>query len=215
MKLQYFIFNLGLLFCAGNLFGQDIDIDMVYELPAEIQSNIVFMVTNSQPCPHAYTNVISNTNLFSADEQELLGSIPLKYKNVTTNNAPTGSVLTALESNGAGWIWVAHFQYTNSDAVDKVTFHSGKVIEAIFRTKSGEGYNVNFTKDSVERFLQFKVGSPNGLYLNFNGDYCVSWMRLENGKATGKWYEWDGVGNLKLEVEFKKPSDFMDVRIRC
>jgi hypothetical protein len=209
MKIRNFIFGLALL-CVRNLFGQDIDIDMIYELPADIQSNIVLIVTNTQPCPYTYTNVISNTNLFSADEQELLGSIPLKYKNVTISIGPSGSVLTNLESNGAGWMSVAYFQYTNSNATDKITFHSGKVIEAIFRTALGEGYDVNVNGDSIENFLQLKGNVPNGLYLNFKGNHCVSWMHIVNGLAVGKWFEWNDVGNLKLEAEFKKPSNFIE-----
>lgn len=50
----------------------------------------------------------------------------------------------------------------------------------------------------------------NGLYVNFKDDHCMSWMHVENGKAIGKWYEWDDAGNLKLEAEFKKPSNFME-----
>ncbi|MGO9586660.1 MAG: hypothetical protein ACLP2Y_10745 [Limisphaerales bacterium] len=172
MKLQNFVLNLGLLFCVCNLFGQDIDIDMIYELPADIQSNIVLVVTNTQPCPKEYTNVLSNTNLFTLDEQILFKNFSLKHKNVTTND-------------------------------DKISSEN-------FRAKSGDGYDVYFNGGSIERFLQFKGGVVNGLYVNFKDDHCMSWMHVENGKAIGKWYEWDDAGNLKLEAEFKKPSNFME-----
>jgi hypothetical protein len=172
MKLQYFVLNISLLFCVSNLSGQDIDIDMVYELPANIQSNIVLIVTNTQPCPKEYTNVLSNTNLFTLAEQKLFNDISLIHKNVMTNDS--------------------------------------KISSENFRTKSGDGYDVYFNGNSIERFLQFKRGIVDGLYVNFKDDHCISLMHLENGKAIGKWYEWDSAGNLKLEAEFKEPSDFME-----
>ena len=128
--------------------------------------------STTQPCPKEYTNVLSNTNLFTLDEQILFKNFSLKHKNVTTND-------------------------------DKISSEN-------FRAKSGDGYDVYFNGGSIERFLQFKGGVVNGLYVNFKDDHCMSWMHVENGKAIGKWYEWDDAGNLKLEAEFKKPSNFME-----
>lgn len=88
--------------------------------------------------------------------------------------------------------------------------NDSKISSENFRTKSGDGYDVYFNGNSIERFLQFKRGIVDGLYVNFKDDHCISLMHLENGKAIGKWYEWDSAGNLKLEAEFKEPSDFME-----
>ena len=79
------------------------------------------------PCPLEYTNIISNTNLFTPDEQKLLKEIPLIYSKVTTNSGPLGSVFIdyhakPIESSyGTFWYWTSRFQFTNSDVIDEVT----------------------------------------------------------------------------------------------
>jgi hypothetical protein len=96
MKLKSLL--LGLLFCAGNLFGQT-NLDMELLLPTISigvgsfdrfhftnglvdagLSNLDVVIKTSTPCPPEYTNMISNTNLFSIAEQKLLADILLTYK---------------------------------------------------------------------------------------------------------------------------------------
>ena len=65
IKLLTLIHYLGLLFCTANLFGQEITLEMIYQLPANIRSNLILIITNTQPCPKEYTNVLSNRHLFT------------------------------------------------------------------------------------------------------------------------------------------------------
>ncbi|MCW5551584.1 MAG: hypothetical protein KIS67_05380 [Verrucomicrobiae bacterium] len=143
--------------------------------------------------PLAYTNVLSNTNLFAPVEQELLAEIPLKYKNVTTNTGPLGTVLVALTNSAKGW--AATFQYTNADAREEITFAGMKI--AKFRTKAEDGYDVDLSRrdEFTLNFRQIKGGAVHGLFVSFYEGRCASWMRFENGKAVGKWLLWgEGTG---------------------
>jgi len=211
------ILGLSLLFSAGNLFGQTNQAKqpLIDTLDSDSQTNIVVIRNGGwplPPCPSKYTNLISNTNLFSSAEQKLLLEIPLKYQNVTTNAGPLGSVLTALNKDINGH-WVASFQYTNSDARDEVTFGAWK--SAKFLNKSGDGYGVNMdymvgkSAESIVLFCQLKHGMTDGLLADYyDNGHCLSWMRFSNGMAVGKWLEWNSDGGLRLEVEFKTPYDF-------
>jgi hypothetical protein len=223
-----------LLLFAGTLFAQTNSTPQktIPIFDPGSQSNLVVIVNclDSEcahpSCPVEYTNLVSNTNLFSPVEQKLLKEIPLKYKNVTTNSGPPESVLVGLDKTNGNW--VAHFQYTNSEAQDEVVFHAlpsnGKLyrvetqaaqderafgrISAKFRTKVGDGYDVKIARGSVFDFQQIKQNIRDGLVVGLDGDYCGNWMRFINGKAVGKWFVWDRDGNLIIEVEFKKPFDF-------
>lgn len=178
------------------------------------KTNINFIVNTPKPCPSEYTNIISNTNLFSLDEQKLMKEIPLKYKNVTTNSAPTDSKFVGI---GLGSFWldgftIERFHQTNSEAQVEVFFdkHNGRVAGVSFRTKSGDGYDVSFyDRGVIESFRQFKHGQLDGLWADFDGDHCSAWMRFSNGKAIGKWLVWNRTGSLYMEAEFKQPFDFI------
>ncbi len=63
----------------------------IENLDSASQTNIeVFAggMNDEQPCPPEYTNAISNTNLFSVEEQKFLEEIPTKFGRVTTNSGP-------------------------------------------------------------------------------------------------------------------------------
>jgi hypothetical protein len=215
MKLTNVILGLSLLLTAS-LFGQTKQAkqSLIDFLEADSQTNIIVIRNGevSQPCPPKYTNLISNTNLFSPAEQKLLKEIPLKYKNVTTNSGPQGSVLASLNKDTNGY-WVARFQYTNSEMRDEVTFGIEKAAKFLNKADDGYGVSINYTggrdSKSMISFGQLKHGKLDGLLVKLCGeDHCLSWMHFANGEAVGKWLEWESDNGLSLEVEFKKPYDF-------
>lgn len=205
MKNKHTTLTLCLLILSGKLFAQDIDLDMVLQLPANVQSKMTFIVTNTQACPPGYTNTISNTNLFSPAEQTMLEEALTKYNHITTNSGLAGSLQTGFKPDGVSIFWTASFQDTNTAATTRVTFKDGKVVEVDFRTTPGNGYDLHFYEFSPSRFYQYKEGKLNGLYLNFKNLRPISLMRIENQKSVGKWFQWDDHGNLTLEVEFNTP----------
>jgi hypothetical protein len=242
MKLHTFILGLSLLLPASKLFGQTgiNQLEMEYEQATnreahflqqsnrppplspeeqvkgiymdlydpDSQTNMTFIV--HVKCPPEYTNVLSNTNLFSSAEQNLLTEIPLIYKNVTTNSGPPGSVLTGL--NKTNGYYVAFFQYTNSGAMDEVTFsYYSNVKSAKFRTASGDGYNIE-TGDingiSILNFDSVKHGIVDGLSASVPDNHCIRWMHFANGKAVNRWFEWGAKDAYFIEIKVKAPVDY-------
>ena len=71
MKLELPVLSLCLLIVTGNLFGQTNNPSkkLLQGFDAASQSNIEVIANgtfeNEVPCPPEYTNVISNTNLFT------------------------------------------------------------------------------------------------------------------------------------------------------
>lgn len=59
------------------------------------QSNVTVTVSLDQevPWPPEFTNSLSNTNLFTTEEQMMIREVLVKYKNVTTNSGPPGTIL--------------------------------------------------------------------------------------------------------------------------
>jgi hypothetical protein len=199
----------GLLLITDSLSGQTNPI--IPELDAASQGKLIVIVANAhdkQPCPPDYTNLLSNTNLFTLDEQLLLNEIPMKYGNVTTDVGPLGSVLLRTRSDGRD-SQVIRFQFTNSDAYDDVTFGGGLPIHRI-RNQMGEGYDLVGDAQSYFNFRQVRQGKYNGLVVDIDISHsrCMSWMCFSNGMAVDKWLQWDFGGDLIREVKFKEPYDF-------
>ncbi len=195
------------------------------------QSNIVFSVCENKhpvPCPLQYTNRLWNTNLFSLEEQKMLKAIPLKYKNVTTNVAPAGGVMTRLdkvtfaavysEGNPSDIEGIAtHFAYTNSNAQEDVVFFSKSDKMVKYQSTPGNGYYVHLLDGDIAVYQELRDGVLNGLFVMMDNDRVEFWLRFTNGKATGNFYMWaplnalsqtDGDG-LSVQAKFKKPYDFL------
>ena len=132
MVLKRIILTIGLVVSATNLFGQTNRLFIPF-LEKESQSNVVVTFSDfvsRQSCPLKYTNVLSNTNLFSMEEQEIIRNIFVKYKNVTTNSGPPGTMLADLyktnyvikTKNRTVDVEniIANFQYTNLDAHERI-----------------------------------------------------------------------------------------------
>jgi Ankyrin repeats (3 copies)/Ankyrin repeats (many copies) len=221
------------------------------------QSNVVVTVSSifaaGDPCPAKYTNVLSNTNLFTAQEQKLIGEALVKYRNVTTNSGPPGTVLVdSYETNliipplywlgtnrpenvrRTNQIWVAHFQYTNSDAQEEIRFGAG--VSAKFTNQSKDGYTASITRTgggtSLLTVTEIKPNSASGLLARFadlheqgpNWDYKLAdftdghleeYMQMTNGMLLGRWFMWNpGSGGLILEAESKVPYDWNNHRMK-
>ena len=210
-------------------------------LDPESQTNVVVAVCDifgeGQPCPVNYTNVLSNRNLFTLEQQKCIREAFAKYRNVTTNSGPPGAVLDSLyETNiatkamyrtGVVDTWVADFKYTNLEAREEVRFGAGLVAE--FRNMSNDGYNVSFTPTgdgTMFSFSEIRHGLISGLLARFRDmrpqglawDYKLAdftnsrlgeYRQYTNGMVFGKYLVWNVVtGNLLIEAEFKQPYDW-------
>ena len=242
MKLRDQILGLSLLISAGNLFGQSNQARLFLPfLDKESQSNVVVtynMSGTEAPCPLEFTNVLSNTNLFTFEEQKTIQEIFTKYKDVTTNTGPAGTELIGLyKTNFFVKIlnreepieqWVANFGYVNSKSREEIHFGGHGVLFARFRSESGDGYDAGFSSAAdgpILSFSEFKKGFPNGILAGFSNphqswtnDYrhaefagcpVVVYRQITNGLILGKYLMWNHENNhLILEAEFKEPYDF-------
>jgi hypothetical protein len=242
MKRQYFSLAICLMLATGNLFAQTSQSKRLFIpfLDEASQGNVdvnICDLNQGQPCPMEYTNVLSNTNLFTPEEQKIISKVFVKYKNVTTNSGPPGSELTNLYKTNyvikamnkifTNENWVANFQYTNFEAREEIRFGQGLLAE--FRNKSNDGYGVSFTQTGGGTFLNFweiKDGLPNGLLVRFDDKHpqgmawnyqlanftncsLVEYSQHTNGMVLGKFFVWNPRNNnLMLKAEFKEPYDW-------
>jgi hypothetical protein len=232
MKLKYFIVVFCLSVATSNLFGQTNHPakKIIRSLNAASQNNIEVIASGNMDdevaCPPEFTNIISNTNLFTLDEQKLLNETLSNYINVRSNIAPIGSVLVSYRATplrvywGTNWQWVSHFQFTNSDLSDEVS-QGGDLFRHKVRNKAGDGFDFNIVPDMPRDsgfgggsgpegwFQQIKHGVKDGLSIEIvHGDHCSQWMRYSNGMAVDKWLIWDAnKPDLILWAKFKEPYD--------
>jgi antitoxin component YwqK of YwqJK toxin-antitoxin module len=192
-------------------------------LAPECQSNLVITVdmNHPKPCPLEYTNTLANTNLFSAAEQRLLREIAVKYKNVTTNSGPPGTIFKMWGMRQRKFqqyskiIPVACFVYTNSADREEIAslFGDQRYILGKYRTPTGDGYDVIVVHDALLQYQGYKNGVLDGLCVQIYGEgnenRCVTWTRFSKGKAIGKFIMWGDDGKIVAEVEFKEPFDFL------
>jgi hypothetical protein len=250
MKLKHLIVSLSLIIFTEKVSSQTNKAEslLIPFLDKESQSNVVVNISDifgdGQRCPLEYTNALSNTNLFTPEEQKLIKDVFLKYKDVTTNSGPAGTVLdgmyktnftiTAVGRKVEIEQWVSRFQYTNSDAHETIYFGIGG-IGAEYRTKVNDGYNADLTctgSGSLLQFYEVKHNLFNGLKATFDDnlpqgtswDYrladfdhgrLVEYRQYTNGMLIGKYLMWNlKNGNLMLKAEFKEPYDFEKHRVQ-
>lgn len=226
MTVRYNLLILSLLLSSRCLLGQTpnsnapIIIHAGLPLFDDASRNQVVIVVNDfnrgESCPPIYTNTLSNTNLFSPEEQKWLAEIYAKYRNVATNSGPMGSVrLTTLFKTNADYL-VSRFRDTSSVTVDEVFFAPPRYdyIQLKSRDKSDIGNDIiksdagGAVRAPELELCQIKHGIPDGLCVSWNGNHCSSLRRYANGKTVGKWFKWYEDGKLAVEVEFKEPFDF-------
>lgn len=248
MKMRHLLLNLSLFFLSGNLFGQTNQAGkLIFPfLDSESQSNIAITVSDvfgsGQPCPAAYTNALSNKNLFTLEEQKLIETALATYTKITTNSGPIGTELISLYktniiNNINGTVrseqLVGRYQYTNSDAVEEIVFGSGTLFVRHLN-KSNDGYNVHIGRlgsGSSFRFMEVKQGLLNGVLVdfrdnhpqgmnwdyhlaNFSSNHLVEYRQYTNGMVLGNFYLWNKFGNLLFQANFKEPYDFEKHRMQ-
>jgi hypothetical protein len=233
MKPECRIPFLCLLLVTGNLFGQTNDSSkkLLQGFDAASQSNVEVIASGGNdevPCPPEYTNVISNTNLFTAYEQKLLNDIASDYGNEVSNTVPPGSVLVSFKATpiqtswGTHWDWVARLQFTNSDLTDEIS-PGGDLFRHKVRNTEGDGYDFGIVPTKLDHvpydytgvagpefwFQQIKHGVKDGLSVSIiHGDHCQQWMRYSNGWAVDKKLYWDpNYDKLAIWAKFKEPFD--------
>jgi hypothetical protein len=229
MKMRAIICGLCLVSSICSIFAQDHsarDTESLLRDLFEPDSRTNLIIKGYTACPPRLTNVISNTNLFTPSEQKLLKEIQFKYKDVTTNSGPLGTVLTGVEKISN--YYVAHFSYTNSDVHEDIIFgdrsaearHNGNYDDFMagfdvplvrYRTKDGNGYDATISRSSDKfwTFAQIKQGKVNGLYVDFSNDHCQNLLHFVDGKAVGNWLQWDTyTDNHLLEVKIKSSLDY-------
>jgi len=187
MKLKRLILVLGLLIATCNLFGQTNNSPkkLLQGFDAASQSNVEVIASGNMddavPCPPEYTNVISNTNLFTPAEQQLLKDAQLYL----TNNTYSGPIIHHVrDKSGAGY-----------DLRDD-------------GLATGSGYGGVVVGSHEYWFIQIKNGVNDGLKVEMENDHCVQWLRYSNGWAVDKKLYWAPYGNkLILWAIFKEPFD--------
>ena len=184
--------GLGFLFWIGNLFAANKPERLFIPFldPASqsnVSVNVCSMSATGSSCPPEYTNSASNSNLFTIQEQLWIKEVLAKYKNVTTNSGPPGTILvefykTNLIAPPLYWVktnayWMAHrtneilvsqFQYTNSEGREEIRFGAG--MSAKFSNKSSDGYNASITRTgggSLLTFMEIKHDSASGIMARF------------------------------------------------
>jgi len=248
MKTSSFISGLALIVLGQTLLGQTNQTKRLFFpfLDEESQSNVVVHISDpfgdGQPCPWRFTNVLSNSNLFTPAEQKTISEIFVKYKNATTNSGPPGTVFDSVYKTNyviKAWKatanvenWVANYHYTNSDAREKITYGAGMMAE--FRNKLDDGYNASFTctgDGTLLNFWEIKHGLPNGILsrfadchgqgpnwdyrlANFTNSHLTEYMQYTNGMVMGRVLSWNALtGRLLVDAEFNEPYDMKKHRI--
>lgn len=178
----------------------------------------------SQPCPPGLANAISNTNLFSLEEQQLIKSIPAIFGSNAPYSGPAGTAVVH-PSWSKRWFDRGNmvFQFTNLELKDKVWFDQYGYPETHHvRDSAGNGFDLIF--DGMERdpqknhgdspqfsLSQFKHGVQDGIQVVILGEHCVRWLRFSNGLAIDQWLYWSPDGSqLDIWVKFKKPYDYLE-----
>lgn len=229
MPQLYIAISIFFLLCGETLFGQnDSSKHLVFPfLSVKSQGDIVVTADLNNPinCPISYTNLLSNTNLFSQAEQIKLNEISKKYANVTTNSGPAESEFAGFGIRQSSFMGdtdvflVSCFVYTNIAAKEEIDFHNDGQIVSRFRTQAGDGYDVKLIDGRLFQYQEYRKSVLEGLYIAIKispspgEDKCGSWARFRGGKILGKFFGWDDDGKIVIEAEFKRPFDFVKNQI--
>lgn len=200
----------------------------IFFLDDRSQSNINFIFCNSAHpalCSPLNTNRLSNTNLFTPEEQRLLKEIPIKYSKVTTNLGPPGSELVSLDKGTFGEKIelagvLAQYKHPNSPATEKVLLLEDGEKYIKFESTPGDGFYAEVLDGLLCSYEQLRGGVLNGVAATFYESRVAMWQRFSNGMAVGRFYMWapimDGRGEgdgVAIEAQFKQPYDFMKYTI--
>jgi hypothetical protein len=231
MKITWFILAALSFNFVINISGQTNNARLYIPfLDKDSQSNAVVKyadISNGKPCPEKYTNSLSNTNLFSQSEIACIRNIFVKYKSVTTNSGPAGTIIVA--TNNAPHnpkSYVINCQYTNCEATETIKIGYGLLAE--YRDRGNNGYDASFIRTGGGTLLsvdEIKNGQPNGLLARFNDllpqglswDYRLTdfkdndlqeYSQNTNGMVFGKFLMWNvKTGKILIDADFDRPYD--------
>ena len=138
MKLRNIILSSFWFLFIINVFGQADRADSLKRvfipfLDQSSQSNVNVTTCDldiGRPCPPDYTNTLSNTNLFTTEEQKLIGEVFVKYKEVTANFGPPGTVFVGLSKTN---YFFSHFRRTNEVCLSRFSYTNFEAHEDIIR----------------------------------------------------------------------------------
>ena len=191
-----------------------------------------------KPCPQKLTNLLTNTKLFTKEEQARILDVIERYQNVTTNIGPVGSVFTKwgvrevqYDEQYSEKIPIAYFTCTNSETTVEVWKQFDLSTYVRTRNSSGDGFDINLESgNGVLSFVyqEYTKGVMNGLCVCFS-DFrdlektrCVTHCRFQNGKIFGSFIGWKrtdidqpaDTADILMEAKFKKPFDILSHNIR-
>jgi antitoxin component YwqK of YwqJK toxin-antitoxin module len=239
------VLGLILFISAENILGQTNQEQrlIVPGLDPASQNNVVVTICDlngRQPCLPKYANSLSNTNLFSLEEQKTIREVFEKYKNVTTNSCLPDTVLVGLHKTnyvittmGRTKMFKSGWRVTNT-LILKPMKRFGRSLVATFQSKTNEYpvYSMRPGNGTMLRFTEKKNGLINGLLATFEDNYSqgtnwdfrlakftdrslTEYRQYTNGMALGNFFMWNPQNNnLSLEAEFKEPYDFEKHRLK-
>lgn len=247
MKRRFILLAFTVPFTAS-LFGQSGQPERLFIpfMNRDSQSNVIVSVSDlggGQTCPTKYTNLLSNTNLFTSKQQQEIETAFSKYRGVTVNHGPAGTAL--VDSYKTNYAFNADdkrfdaeetlsiFQYTNRDAREIIRIGAG--FRAEYRTGSNDGYDVSFTRTGAGTLLGFgeiRDNKPHGVFVRFvdmhpqglawdykNADFESSllseYKQYSSGYVLGHFFMWNVKnGNLQVQAEFTRPYDWNRNRLQ-
>lgn len=204
----------------------------------EIQKDVEVLANweNKIPCPVELTNLLSNTNLISPEEEQMFKGLVNKYKDLSFDTVPVGTVhrksgarnVTARFLNSdvkrvRRDLTVSYHRYKDTNSLGTIELvQPGVSLVARIRNSSKDGFDLEIgrAENGLDfSSLEFLNGVPNGLSITVNRAdeqdqaRIVSLVRFKDGLAVGKFIRWDLQGNLSTFAEFKKPFEFIDNQI--
>lgn len=184
-----------------------------------------------QDCPVSLTNLLSNTNLLSPTEQEIIITAALRFKNVSSNTPPAGATFS-------GWSWrrftdkksplgtnpfvVACYRSADTNITDEISFMGNRMIHVQHRNNSSDkGFNALIIDRVLLTFVEYNGSKNDGIMVSLDQEKAETFLRLggyarfANGLIYGKSLAWGRRSvksangyQLVSHVDFLSPFDF-------
>jgi len=180
--------------------------------------------------PLHFENSISNTNLITLQQQNLIKESLEKYKSFNTNSRLQNAVL--LGNDVSSNYCIMHFNYTNLDACEDVIFRTnpngdmkgggyeelvsplspGTSLIVRYRLKDHSGYDLIFVPNEPNKwklaiFSEIKNNKPDGLVLFFRKNNSIhQLLHFSEGKAVNQFFIWKEHSFAQFTI--KSPFDY-------
>jgi hypothetical protein len=162
------------------------------------QPDVTVFVLETTARPLKYTNLISNTNLFSANERDLLQKLFDKYEKLKTNVSESVRTKPG-DGYDVTYAPAGTFPYSLLDGLPKETRPTNQPNMEMFPDIVPISYR------SPMKLQEIKHNQLNGIRVELYGGHPVSLLHFKDDKAVGDWFNWSTNGNLRLHVRFNKP----------